>query len=82
MREGYRRILIYFTSRRQGTAFQYYRMIRLRYILYCRCPNLRFSPLLNEKKRQLSFPSPLIMQAQQKVNTSQSMSYFIRYVVY
>jgi len=50
MREGYRRILIYFTSRRQGTAFQYYRMIRLRYTLYCcRCPNLRFSPLVKKR---------------------------------
>lgn len=25
------RVLIYFTGRRQGTAFRYYRMIRLRY---------------------------------------------------
>lgn len=54
MREGYRRILIYFTSRRQGTAFQYYRMIRLRYTLYCRhCSNLQFTPLLSEKKERV-----------------------------
>ncbi|KAM0729664.1 hypothetical protein ACS0PU_003541 [Formica fusca] len=60
-------ISIYFTSRRQGTAFQYYRMIRLRYTLYCRrCPNLSddscpCSQLAKKEKRykRLVFLSPL-----------------------
>lgn len=47
-------ISIYFTGRRQGTAFQYYRMIKLRYTLYCRrCPNLSVILALRKKKKQL-----------------------------
>jgi len=80
MKEGYWRILIYFTSRRQGTAFQYYRMIRLRYTLYYHCPNLRFTPLLSEKKERsrLSFSFPFVM----KDASSSESEHFVMYLLF